>query len=447
MSAIQRSRDNRQRPIRRVRQRRPDGADIDPFDLDHIEVLRGPQGTLYGASSIGLIKYVMAKPDTTGFSARTELDGSSTQHGGDGYGARGMVNIPVSDGFAVRLSAFKRQDPGYLFDPLQNRKNVNEGPVDGGRLVLLWRINDAVSIQSSALVQDSEAGGTSDVDVNFNYQPLYGPYEHERLPGGRYSKNIQDFIATDSGPLAGGITSVQTGTSSGNAVTYQVSPRYKITDNVQAYARVASGYRPGGPNGIIPGIVIPLSYKADTTVNYELGLKGEFLDHALILETAVYYIDWHNIQVQLTDQQNGSSYTTNGCRDSADRQLSGTRAGLVDHEAWNRSIVVRETKRSLAHQLLTGKRGDGVGHHLERLAALLCSHDNHLEHRRRRRIGGRILSSRCPMRRRDGGQAAERRRSPIHGLEFQPDHATPGFCAGPSALWRPRLRDIFCLRY
>lgn len=439
--------------------------DIDPFDLDHIEVLRGPQGTLYGASSIGgLIKYVMARPDTAGFSARTEVDGSSTQHGGDGYGARGMVNIPVSDDFAVRISAFKRQDPGYLFDPLQNRKNVNEGQVDGGRLALLWRINDAVSIQSSALIQDSEAGATSDVDVGFNYQPLYGPYEHERLPGtdgfhgsihfydttikvnlgwgnleatsayeqlrhigpqdvtgtfgglaaeifqlpeppgvgivnntrfnqfsqelrlsspddgrafqwlyglfyvtndsqtyqeiyeadlntgatiglpplvvastpstyreyagfanfdynftsrfdvqvgGRYSKNIQDFIATGSGPLNGGITSVQTGTSSGNAVTYQVSPRYKITDNVQAYARVASGYRPGGPNGIIPGIVIPLSYKADTTVNYELGLKGEFLDHSLTLETAVYYIDWHNIQVELTDQQNGSSYTTN----------------------------------------------------------------------------------------------------------------------------------------
>jgi outer membrane receptor protein involved in Fe transport len=439
--------------------------DIDPFDLDHVEVLRGPQGTLYGASSIGgLVKYVMAKPDTAGFTARTEVDGSSTQHGGNGYGVRGMVNIPVNDAFAVRLSAFKRQDAGYIFDPLQNRKNVNESQVDGGRLVALWRINDAVSIQSSALIQDSESGATSDVDVDFKYQPLYGVYQHQRMPGtdgfrgwihfydttikanlgwgnleatsayeqlrhvgpqdvtgtfgglaamifqlpqppgagiinntrfnqfsqelrlsspddgrafqwlyglfyvtndseiyqeiyeadpntgariglpslfagptpstyreyagfvnfdyqltsrfdvqvgGRYSKNIQDFIATASGPLNGGVTTVQTGNSSGNSVTYQVSPRYKITDNVQVYARVASGYRPGGANGIIPGIVIPLSYKADTTVNYELGLKGEFLDHTLTLETAVYYIDWHDIQVQLTDQQNGASYTTN----------------------------------------------------------------------------------------------------------------------------------------
>ena len=439
--------------------------DIDPFDLDHIEVLRGPQGTLYGASSIGgLLKYVMAKPNTAGFSARTEVDGSSTQHGGNGYGVRGVVNIPVSDSFALRLSAFKRQDAGYIFDPLQNRSNVNEGQVDGGRLAALWRINDAVSIQSSALIQESSSGGTSDVDVDFHYQPLYGRYQHERLPGtdgfhgsihffdttikanlgwgnleatsayeqlrhvgpqdvtgtfgglaafifqlpqppgvgivnntrfnqfsqelrlsspddgrkfqwlyglfyvtndseiyqeiyeadlstgariglpplfagptpstyreyagfanfdyqltsrfdiqvgGRYSKNIQDFIATSSGPLNGGVTSIQTGLSSGNAFTYQVSPRYKISDNVQAYARIASGYRPGGPNGIIPGIVIPLSYKSDTTVNYELGLKGEFLDHTLTLETALYYIDWHDIQVLLTDQQNGSSYTTN----------------------------------------------------------------------------------------------------------------------------------------
>jgi iron complex outermembrane receptor protein len=438
--------------------------DIDPFDVDHVEVLRGPQGTLYGASSIGgLVKYVMAKPDTQNFTGRAEADTSSTQHGGDGYGVRGSVNLPVTDSFAFRLSAFQRQDAGYIKDVGQDRANVNEDRVQGGRVAALWKINDALTVESSALFQDSTAEATSDVDVNFAYQPLYGPFEHQRLPGtdgfkgtirfydtvvtadlgwaklestsayeqlrhigpqdvtgtfgglaelilgvqnagvaidnntrfnqfsqefrlsspqdgrafqwlyglfyvnngsetfqqirvvdintgidaglsplysstsptryreyagfanfdyqftkrfdvqmgGRYGHNTQDSSSPTEGPLNGGFTNF-IGHSGEGSFTFQVSPRFRLSDDLLAYVRVASGYRPGGPNGLIPGVVIPLTYGADKTVNYELGLKGEFLDRTLTVESALFYIDWTNIQILFTDQSTGYSYFTNG---------------------------------------------------------------------------------------------------------------------------------------
>src|SRR5262245_48424581 len=78
-------------------------GDFDTFDMQRIEVLRGPQGTLYGASSLGgVIKYVTNAPRTDGFDARLRAGAETVEHGEMGYTADGMVNIPVSDSFALR---------------------------------------------------------------------------------------------------------------------------------------------------------------------------------------------------------------------------------------------------------------------------------------------------------------------------------------------------------
>ena len=61
------------------------------------------------------------------------------------------------------------------------------------------------------------------------------------------------------------------------------------------YARFASGYRPGGPNTDIgPGV--PITSQADKTENYEVGVKADFLDHTLSIDSSLYYIAWKNIQ-------------------------------------------------------------------------------------------------------------------------------------------------------
>ena len=69
---------------------------LDPADLQRVEVLRGPQGTLYGASSMGgLVKYVTVDPRTDDVGGQVEVDGSTVAHGGAGYGTRGSVDVPV----------------------------------------------------------------------------------------------------------------------------------------------------------------------------------------------------------------------------------------------------------------------------------------------------------------------------------------------------------------
>src|SRR6185437_908958 len=87
--------------------------DLDPSDLSRIEVLRGPQGTLYGASSMGgLLKYVTADPSTYAFGGRVQAGLSHIQDGsGVGYNVSAAVNIPLSDTLAVRASAFTREEP------------------------------------------------------------------------------------------------------------------------------------------------------------------------------------------------------------------------------------------------------------------------------------------------------------------------------------------------
>ncbi len=159
--------------------------DLDPFDLDHIEVLRGPQGTLYGASSLGgLIKFVMASADTDGFSGRVQSDISSVEHGGMGAALRAAVNIPLTNHLAVRVSTFDRHDAGFIEDPVQHRKNVNQGHAKGGRLSALWHSGDRFTLRASALAQNVWAGSTARVFMQGeSYTPIYGPYAHARLPG------------------------------------------------------------------------------------------------------------------------------------------------------------------------------------------------------------------------------------------------------------------------
>ncbi|WP_321792427.1 TonB-dependent receptor [Burkholderia pyrrocinia] len=158
--------------------------DLDPSDLARIEVLRGPQGTLYGASSLGgLIKYVTVAPNTYNFSGRVEVDGSSADGGGLGYGARAAVNIPIAnDLLGLRISVFDRRDPGFVADTRQGTTNVDAVRTRGGRISALWTPTDSITVRSSALFQNSWADGSSTVDT-VNGVPLFGPYAHQRIPG------------------------------------------------------------------------------------------------------------------------------------------------------------------------------------------------------------------------------------------------------------------------
>jgi iron complex outermembrane recepter protein len=120
------------------------------------------------------------------------------------------------------------------------------------------------------------------------------------LTGGlRWSQDRQRFSQDNSGYLFNpavptAVTTIST-TATESVVNYMATARYHFTPDDMVYARVASGYRPGGPNVAFPGVAA--TFNSDSLTNYEVGLKSELLEHRVLLDLAVFYIDWRNIQV------------------------------------------------------------------------------------------------------------------------------------------------------
>jgi outer membrane receptor protein involved in Fe transport len=178
--------------------------DIDPTELDHIEVLRGPQGTLYGASSLGgLVKYVTTDPSTDALSGRVQAGTSTIHHGADaGYNFRGAVNVPLSDEFAFRASGYLRRDPGYIDNVQTGERDVNQVDNGGARLSALWRPSEAFSLKLSALYQRSAQYGSPFVDI----QPGLAELQQNMLPDtGRSTSQIQAYSATIHATVGGGM--------------------------------------------------------------------------------------------------------------------------------------------------------------------------------------------------------------------------------------------------
>jgi len=172
-----------------------EAPDVDPSDLQRVEVLRGPQGTLYGADSMGgLIKYVTVDPSVEGFSGRVEGGLSEVGHGTQmGYSARASANIPLSDALAVRLSGFSRQDPGYVDNLQTGDRGVNWAKFYGGRASALWKSSEAFSVKLSALFQENHRYGSSMADVGAGF----GDLQQSVLKNtGGYQKKIQAYSAT-----------------------------------------------------------------------------------------------------------------------------------------------------------------------------------------------------------------------------------------------------------
>jgi outer membrane receptor protein involved in Fe transport len=141
-------------------------ADIRLYDLDHVEVLRGPQGTLYGASSeSGTIRFITRKPDMEEFGGYVTGEVSTTHKGAGNYDANGAVNIPlIKDLLALRLTGWTINDSGYIDQvrtPPVPRDNVNSDQTAGLRAQLKYTPTDRLSLLGAITVQDTDSHGSS----------------------------------------------------------------------------------------------------------------------------------------------------------------------------------------------------------------------------------------------------------------------------------------------
>ncbi len=143
--------------------------DMSLLDLNHIEVLRGPQGTLYGAGAMGgVVKYVTNEPDTSEFSGKVSVGASTTRGGGAGNTVSGIVNVPLKqDVAALRVAAFHDHDGGWVdvLGPAAG-KNANKGDTNGGRVALLVEPSAHFHVRATALTQEITRDNSDYTDVD-----------------------------------------------------------------------------------------------------------------------------------------------------------------------------------------------------------------------------------------------------------------------------------------
>ncbi len=165
-------------------------VDIHVYDIQRIEVLEGPQGTLYGASSeSGTVRIITNKPDPTKFAAGFDVQGNQILQHGSGYEAEGFVNIPITSNMAVRLVGWDEHDGGYISNVAGT--NINACIVNGVRSFPSW----AASNGNAAVCPAQAPIGTGAI-TNAAY--LKNDYNTVNTKGGRGALrwNLGDWSIT-----------------------------------------------------------------------------------------------------------------------------------------------------------------------------------------------------------------------------------------------------------
>ncbi|RMF12147.1 MAG: TonB-dependent receptor [Alphaproteobacteria bacterium] len=143
-------------------------ADIELHDLQRIEVLKGPQGTLFGASSMsGTLRFIPNDPDPSAFAARAEVEAMTVRHGGEGFRANAMVNAPVAeDKAAIRAVAWITREDGWVDNVRLGLDDINDNEVTGGRLMTKFELTEGFSVTAMALYQKREVDGSSRINID-----------------------------------------------------------------------------------------------------------------------------------------------------------------------------------------------------------------------------------------------------------------------------------------
>lgn len=134
--------------------------DFHMFDIARVELLRGPQGTLYGAGSLGgTLRIITNKPNLEEFSGKLDTTYSNTSGGDNSSAVNLMLNIPITDNAALRAVAYTKHDGGFIdyINPRVNESDANDTDTTGGRLDFRWEPSDDLSVNFQYMYQDLNA--------------------------------------------------------------------------------------------------------------------------------------------------------------------------------------------------------------------------------------------------------------------------------------------------
>jgi iron complex outermembrane receptor protein len=148
--------------------------DLDLFDLNRVETLRGPQGTLFGSGSVGgTIRYITNQPKIGKFEGLAEANVNTVKDGNIGYDAKGAVNIPIGDTLAARAVGYYTKYAGFIdAKGPAGGSNVNDGKRYGGRFSILWEPNENTRVVPRVVYQKVTANG-------FNREEHYNLYYNQ----------------------------------------------------------------------------------------------------------------------------------------------------------------------------------------------------------------------------------------------------------------------------
>ena len=173
--------------------------DLLPYDVESIEVLRGPQGTLYGAGAMGgLIKYTMKKPDPTQSEYRVGFGFSSTDSSDDwGVNYRVGINVPlVQDSLALRASYASNEIAGYVDNLFREGDDINTGEQTSARAALLWQ-GESVDVEFTAMRQeiDSDNNATIALEPGTSFARIDGLSNYVGVDE-KFVKDIDNYALT-----------------------------------------------------------------------------------------------------------------------------------------------------------------------------------------------------------------------------------------------------------
>ena len=166
--------------------------DLLPYDISQVEVMRGPQGTLYGAGAIGgLLKYVTRAPDLASDEMRVGVGLRSVQDGGSDWNVRVGASAPLKDDrLGLRMSLARNGLPGYTDNEVDGAKDVNDAEQIGARVALAWD-GEAFDADLGVLHQRIHSNGRAGVALDPDtLEPLFGDFVDRTWQPQPFSKTL-----------------------------------------------------------------------------------------------------------------------------------------------------------------------------------------------------------------------------------------------------------------